>query len=93
MTKRAIEAEPLFQPLKRRSCFAWSENNSMQHCQQVSVLLYNIIIFIYIIHIYVSYTYFTVYMCMCFDASLVTYVLFVCVCVCVCACFYIPVGI
>ncbi len=46
----------------------------MQHCQQVSVLLYNIIIFIYIIHIYVSYTYFTVYMCMCFDASLVTYV-------------------
>ncbi len=26
------------------------------HCQQVSVLLYNIIIFIYIIHIYVSYT-------------------------------------
>ncbi len=31
------------------------------HCQQVSVLLYNIIIFIYIIHIYVSYTYFTVY--------------------------------
>ncbi len=36
---------------------------SMQHCQQVSVLLYNIIIFIYIIHIYVSYTYFTVCVC------------------------------
>ncbi len=83
--KRAIEAEPLFQPLKR-SCFAWSENNSMQHCQQVSVLLYNIIIFIYIIHIYVSYTYFTVYMCMCFDASLVTYP--VCLCVCVCLFLY-----
>ncbi len=35
------------------------------HCQQVSVLLYNIIIFIYIIHIYVSYTYFTVYIEVC----------------------------
>ncbi len=56
------------------------------HCQQVSVLLYNIIIFIYIIHIYVSYTYFTVYIEVCVlmrPWSLTVCPVFMCVCVCV----------
>ncbi len=58
------------------------------HCQQVSVLLYNIIIFIYIIHIYVSYTYFTVYIevCVLMRPGHLCPVLCVCVCVCVCVC-------
>ncbi len=82
MTKRAIEVEPFVSAMKRGA------NTSTQCCQQVSVLLYNIIIYIY-------YTYLCVlihilqYMCMCFDASLVTYVLFVCLCVRV----LLPVGI
>ncbi len=57
------------------------------HCQQVSVLLYNIIIFIYIIHIYVSYTYFTVYIEVCVlmrPWSLMS--CFVCMCMCMCMC-------
>ncbi len=57
----------------------------MQHCQQVSVLLYNIIIFIYIIHIYVSYTYFTVYIEVC--VLMRPWSLMSCFYVCVCVCF------
>ncbi len=57
LTKRAM-----FHPLKRRICF-FTVICGRLHCQQVSVLLYNIIIFI--IHIYVSYTYFTVYIKVC----------------------------
>ncbi len=74
----AIEAEELF--------LHGGENNSMQHCQQVSVLLYNIIIFIYIIHIYVSYTYFTVYIEVC--VLMRPWSLMSCFCVCVCVCVF-----